>query len=426
MIKNSNKKAIKSLIQKKFVGSFLRKLRTKILPLRRVFFFFRKSALIFFLNLFGRKPNYYEESLINLSYLKNWCKIVKIYWRDQGLFKLKKPCAILPIEKTLLSQDHLVKIFDQYLSRLNGVKIEGTVGMLFLPNGLLLRENHFFWKNIDISPSCYFIHIKKSRFLAGPVFSLIGFAPTSYYHWMTDSLYRLEVTKNDLPPDTRFLVPSSALATQIEALEAFQINHEQLIFVAKGEVVETNDLWWSPPIMSSGINLPQVSRRLSARFRDFFTTPASDCPNKIYITRSGASRRRILNEPELVAALECRDFKAIKCESLSLSEQACIFRHAEIIIAPHGAGLTNLLFAPIHTSVLELFPSKIPGGAICYWSLCQALGISYTYLTGEDAPSEYSEPDFFINIEIILNWLDSTQKSSASPFAVSAHMKIAQ
>lgn len=76
---------------------------------------------------------------------------------------------------------------------------------------------------------------------------------------------------------------------------------------------------------------------------------------RIYISRSDANSRRVTNEAALCQALEDRGFVAFTLGEMSLAGQARIFRGAETIVAPHGAGLVNMLFAE-RAKVIELAP----------------------------------------------------------------------
>lgn len=46
-----------------------------------------------------------------------------------------------------------------------------------------------------------------------------------------------------------------------------------------------------------------------------------------------------------------------------ISEQLKNFAQASLIVAPHGAGLSNVMVSPLHTPVLEIAP---PSCSICY------------------------------------------------------------
>jgi hypothetical protein len=81
-------------------------------------------------------------------------------------------------------------------------------------------------------------------------------------------------------------------------------------------------------------------------------------PRRLYITRRLATMRRILNEDELIAGLRSHGFEPVALETMSLADQYRCFATAEAVVAPHGAGLTNLLHAPSGCKVVELFPAE--------------------------------------------------------------------
>ncbi len=65
---------------------------------------------------------------------------------------------------------------------------------------------------------------------------------------------------------------------------------------------------------------------------------------------------------------------------MSVTEQASCLASAEIVVAPHGAGLTNLVFCNPGTKVIEIFsPSYLPN---CYWILSNVCGLDHYYLIG--------------------------------------------
>ena len=110
---------------------------------------------------------------------------------------------------------------------------------------------------------------------------------------------------------------------------------------------------------------------------DFFSAistsvppPRRRLPRRIYIDRRGSALRPLRNEAELIAALARLGFVAVDPESMSLMDQVRLFRAADVIVAPHGAALTNLGFCRPGTQVLELLMD-----AYCNWCFRNLAGL---------------------------------------------------
>jgi capsular polysaccharide biosynthesis protein len=67
-------------------------------------------------------------------------------------------------------------------------------------------------------------------------------------------------------------------------------------------------------------------------------------------------------------------------ESLSVYEQICLFREAQFVVAPHGAGLTNLAYARPGCFVLELQMDAYVNWA--FRRFCALRGLTYDCLVG--------------------------------------------
>jgi capsular polysaccharide biosynthesis protein len=61
-------------------------------------------------------------------------------------------------------------------------------------------------------------------------------------------------------------------------------------------------------------------------------------------------------------------------------EQVRLFQSAKYIVAPHGAGLANLVFCQPGASVVEILPSEQTN--LCYWLLSQQVSLKYYYVLG--------------------------------------------
>ncbi|MUZ72957.1 DUF563 domain-containing protein [Agrobacterium vitis] len=113
---------------------------------------------------------------------------------------------------------------------------------------------------------------------------------------------------------------------------------------------------------------------------------------KIYVSRLDAGDvRRVVNEKAVCTLLESRGFEIITPGELSVKEQVVAFRDAEIIVAPHGAGLANLVYCQpgVKTRVIELFQARCVNA--CYARICQAKGLDYTAIVNPDMPGQNAD-----------------------------------
>ncbi|MEZ0487031.1 DUF563 domain-containing protein [Fibrella sp. GW2-5] len=130
---------------------------------------------------------------------------------------------------------------------------------------------------------------------------------------------------------------------------------------------------------------------------------------RIYISRSG--RRRITNEPELIALLKRFDFTLIDDVPRSVAEQVAIYKSASFVIGPHGASFSNLIWCEPGTHLLELLSPNYTPNFFQY--MCHVLGHQYSaYYNGKPARNrgvvESLEEDITVSvaeIEIYLNKL---------------------
>lgn len=100
---------------------------------------------------------------------------------------------------------------------------------------------------------------------------------------------------------------------------------------------------------------------------------------RIFVTRGEARRRRLLNEPQIIALLQKFDFEIVNPGTLDFLDQVRAFSNAEVIIGCHGAALTNLLFAPRGGCLIELRP---PPAQPFYEELAKCKAIKFIGIDG--------------------------------------------
>jgi capsular polysaccharide biosynthesis protein len=109
-------------------------------------------------------------------------------------------------------------------------------------------------------------------------------------------------------------------------------------------------------------------------------------PRKLYIARTDSPARVLRNEGEVIAELSARGYTPVTLSGLDLDVQAALFSQAEHIVAPHGAGLTNLVFATPGARITELMPDRLMNW--CYRRLCAMLDLKYDIVTGPASPEQ--------------------------------------
>ena len=190
--------------------------------------------------------------------------------------------------------------------------------------------------------------------LDGTWLSLLCGSHWNYYHWMIDGIGRLAAAApNLLERCTGVLVPANLAPFAAQTLALSGIARKLEVWPLGPTDAVTVPHLLVPWRLADGFwPHPELHRFLAALVPPSAHNPA--LPPRIYIDRRGTQNRPLANEDEIIAALAGAGVVPIRLETLSLAAQAALFRQADLIVAPHGAGLTNLVFAKPGTKVVEL------------------------------------------------------------------------
>jgi tetratricopeptide (TPR) repeat protein len=217
--------------------------------------------------------------------------------------------------------------------------------------------------------------------IEGTVAVLAGLLNNVYFHWMFDVLPRIELLRksgSDFNHIDKFLV-SHQLPFQKETLLRLGIPATKILEVSRYHHVQADTLV-VPSFPGSVAWMPKWACEF-LRQHFLSSTHTLSKTERLYISRRLASDRRIINEQELTNLLEGIGFKCITLESLSIVQQAALLASAEVVISPHGSGLSNIVFCQPGTKVIELFsPNYVYP---CYWLISNLVELEYYYLLGE-------------------------------------------
>ena len=213
---------------------------------------------------------------------------------------------------------HFIK--PQSLIVMPSARIRDKTGILFLPDGRVCFACNWWLpalKQLSGYSACY----RKKRKLEGDVFSLLGMWSDTYFHWFHDTLPRLWNSLPHLPESSRFLIHDNPYSYQLESLKALGISSQRLITQPDiGESIIEN-LWFATPLgtatFGGGETISAVGKKISEQMRCVDSVEKS----RLYISRSGARFRRVINEEDLKPILEKHGFTILNMENLSFRDQ---------------------------------------------------------------------------------------------------------
>jgi capsular polysaccharide biosynthesis protein len=211
------------------------------------------------------------------------------------------------------------------------------------------------------------------------VHSLVNPWSNGYFHWIIDCLARLEGAEyyqqqTGIKP--LLIIDSNPPKWKIESLRLLGYESDDCI-PWNGSRLKVKRLVVPSFRRERSIISPSACRwlrqRMLSNLPDVGSNKLSFSP-RIYISRTKKTGRNVINEDEVLKALTTFGFVAYTLENMSFSDQVRLFSQAEIVVAPHGAGLTNTIFAPQNLILIDLFglynnPS--------FFVIAKALGFHY-------------------------------------------------
>lgn len=208
---------------------------------------------------------------------------------------------------------------------------------------------------------------------------------SNYYHFLMDVLTRIGVLEQvpQVAPPELWYVPQQR-RFQHELLDLFGIAPEHRVDADEHPHVRAEVLVVPGPPAMTEKNPPWAVQFLRERLLPAASPAGPAAP--VYVTRGpSANNRSVTNEDALQALLHERGFLSIDPGAMSVVDQIRFFAAAPVVVAPHGAALTNLMFMSPGSAVVELFPA----GCVLpdFWRMaCGVPGLRYRYLAAQGGP----------------------------------------
>ena len=243
------------------------------------------------------------------------------------------------------------------LYRLRNARVLGREGTIISPDNRIIEA--FTYTDQDDALASHPIfrrrRFPRARPLAGTFATITYPSSFAWYHWVTESLPRLQLIQPWLEALDGLFIPADTEPQLLQSLEAMGVRRNQLIPLGVGDHYEPEYLL--VPHYCAGLNIPSwVPNYLqeSLGLSRFDSTPQQ---RKLYISRADAGKRRLSNESQLIPLLQGAGFEIIHLRKASFLDQVNLFHQAAWVIAPHGAGLANVLYCKPGVRVMEITPS---------------------------------------------------------------------
>lgn len=209
------------------------------------------------------------------------------------------------------------------------------------------------------------------------IYLVVNPMSNNYFHWITEVVPKMYLIQKK--ESATILMPSNIrMAYQLEILNKLKIKFKyfdsEFIFLKKAFYFSNFSEfpgYYSCDTIQMARNLLGVPTFLknSAVKNPYFP---------VYISRRLASRRKIVNESEIIGLMNEYNIKIIDIENHSFNQIVNKFSYVTHIISIHGAGLTNMIFMKKGFSVFELLlENTLPDK--CYYFLANACELSYSY-----------------------------------------------
>jgi capsular polysaccharide biosynthesis protein len=228
-------------------------------------------------------------------------------------------------------------------------------------------------------PAMNLLRLPAPHTVEGSVAVLATLSARDFYgHWIMDLVPRAALLRRggfDFADFDGIYLPKPRHQYQVDLLAQLGIDLEQIIDSDAVPHLRASLLVvpsWHSNVFLASQWCCQILRELIP------TAPEAgqQYPRLIYVSRSGAAHRRIVNEDELLRdVLQPRGFVVVRPERLTSAQKAKLFSRAKVVVAPLGSSLANLVHCGEGTQVVEIMNPRCVQP--CTLALATQLGMGY-------------------------------------------------
>lgn len=272
---------------------------------------------------------------------------------------------------------------ESFLYTIPGATVRSMVGLIEV-NRCLVQD--FLWAD-QWSQFRRFKFVPDDRILhaSGRLAVITNPACINYYHWMCEVLGRLAFLEmNKVEYDYLYVPCTKSFMKQ--TLSLWGVDGAKIVQPVSDEFCVQADTVIIP---SSVINTtlgfkdfvgsymhPTAAKYVRNKLLNAVQSQPETCAfnKKVFISRQDTSYRRIINEDDLFKQLQLLGFERYELATMSVADQIRLFNNADIIVAPHGAGMINAMFCNPGTKIVEIFQAMVDS---TYWYISHLFNLEY-------------------------------------------------
>ncbi|WP_296705844.1 glycosyltransferase family 61 protein [Algoriphagus sp.] len=314
---------------------------------------------------------------------------------EEIYIKRNPPLNLLPEDEKLFEGDYECRFKIHPILHLEkSIILQDTV---FSPSHMSFYTTHTHVNSLGILPVGKRIAhciLKKWRKIPHAIWIKDEWS-ANYFHWMTDCLPRLWIGLNTGISNQVILHDSYRHLPYVS--ESLKILNVKAIFYQSNENLLVDNLVLTPRTAT----FPNFNVDLTQLTRKKLSVQSEKKPNrKIYISRKYAPKRKTHNEVDVELLMIKHGFEIFYTEKLNLKEQISLMSETKTLVSLHGAALTNMIFLPEDSEVIEL-RNQEDSKTNCYFNLANALGLKYYYTLNQGDTPDSITSDFTIDLKAL-------------------------
>jgi capsular polysaccharide biosynthesis protein len=295
---------------------------------------------------------------------------------------------------------------EQYVAVIPNGMVEGEAGLVFDAAGHVYHLPHLLHNRTtqalpkpQLPPHEAALSCQQHYTRLGSVIQRYGHM---YYHFLVETLPRIIALQaaGALTPETKLLTWGQPY--EMSWLALLGVTPDQVVAFDPEKIYCANQLLVPTPV-------PRITpaREVLVATRQALgiqTLPKAQRELIVYVSREGEPTRRVANEAAMLDAIK-QTFPlqplVVFRGGMTPLEAIDLFQRASVVVGPHGAGLSHLIFSAPGTSVVEfIFLADPP---LMFWHAASALGQEYWALPVPQ--SYYMQPSMEVPIGEVIDIL---------------------